>query len=450
MIINAECARRFSVVHGKPKCSTSFPGCKVFFGSHVGIAVGLRVRVGGGVDLARFGTIRWSDETFLFHDVEQASGTGIPDFQLPLEQARRSFAARCHDAHGIEEQIVATVIIRFEVDRLVRVHEGSGTSGLIRAHFRFVLGRVFVVLRESNLLRDPSSAGDFHGIDHALDFLGVDVDSLDAYGLRRARCVVQHVAFAEQIFGADGIENGSAVDGTHCAECHARGDVRFNKTGDDVDRRALRGDDEVHARCARHLGDADDHRFRVAAELPHHEVREFVDDDDDAGEEQAFVLLLFVVFRDVSHAHVREAMEAATHFRHGPAQCLESFFGLGDHRGEQVRNTVVRHELDALGIDEDEFQFVRRVLVEERRQEDVHRDGFTRSRGTRDEQVGHVVQGGNDSLARHVAPERERKRRLTVVESRTLEDFAEPNHRALAVGHFDAHEVFAGNRRLDA
>ena len=63
-------------------------------------------------------------------------------------------------------------------------------------------------------------------------------------------------------------------------EREAGRDVGLDDTGDHVDRRALRGDHEVDADRAGHLGDAAD-RVLDVARRDHHQVVELVDDDED-------------------------------------------------------------------------------------------------------------------------------------------------------------------------
>jgi len=66
------------------------------------------------------------------------------------------------------------------------------------------------------------------------------------------------------------------------AEADAGGDVGLDEAGDDVDRGALGGEDEMNADGAGHLGETGDGFLDVGA-VEHHEVGELVDDDDDEG-----------------------------------------------------------------------------------------------------------------------------------------------------------------------
>ena len=98
--------------------------------------------------------------------------------------------------------------------------------------------------------------------------------------LVRAVQLDEHVAAAEQVLGALLVEDGAAVDLLRDAERDARREVRLDHAGDDVDARALRREDHVHAGGARLLREARHGSFDFLA-LLHHQVGELVDDDDD-------------------------------------------------------------------------------------------------------------------------------------------------------------------------
>ncbi len=134
-----------------------------------------------------------------------------------------------------------------------------------------------------------------------------------AAGARRQK---EHVAAAQQRFGAVGVEDGARVDLGGQAEADARGNVGLDEAGDDVDAGPLRGEDEVNADGARHLREARDGLFDVGA-VEHHQVGELVDDDDDVGQ-RLFLLAVveerrhgafeeLVVLVDVAHAAARPA-----------------------------------------------------------------------------------------------------------------------------------------------
>ncbi len=64
---------------------------------------------------------------------------------------------------------------------------------------------------------------------------------------------------------------------------HARREIRLDEPGDDVHRGPLRGQHQVNADGARHLRQARDGFLHVGA-VHHHQVGEFVHDDDDVGQ----------------------------------------------------------------------------------------------------------------------------------------------------------------------
>ena len=94
---------------------------------------------------------------------------------------------------------------------------------------------------------------------------------------------VEHVAHAEELFGALFAEDGAAVDLRRDLEADPGGEVGLDRAGDDVHRRALRRHDQVDAGGARHLGEALDAGLDLLAR-DHHQVGHLVHDDDDVGQ----------------------------------------------------------------------------------------------------------------------------------------------------------------------
>ena len=115
------------------------------------------------------------------------------------------------------------------------------------------------------------------------------VDAADA----AAAGHVEHVALAEQLLGALLAEDGAAVDLARHLERDSGGEIGLDRAGDDVDRRALGGGDDVDAGGARHLRQALDRALDVLAG-DHHQVGHLVDDDDDVGQLFELHLLLLV------------------------------------------------------------------------------------------------------------------------------------------------------------
>ncbi len=94
--------------------------------------------------------------------------------------------------------------------------------------------------------------------DHAVDLLGGDEAALHAAGLALAERGVEHIAAADELFRAGGIENDAGFERGRDREGDSAGDVRLNQTRNDVHRRALRCNDQVHSGGAAHLRHAAD------------------------------------------------------------------------------------------------------------------------------------------------------------------------------------------------
>ena len=99
---------------------------------------------------------------------------------------------------------------------------------------------------------------------HVFDFAIGDERSVHAPDAP-ARHHVEHVALAEQLFGALLAQDGAAVDLRGDLEADARREIRLDRAGDDVDRRALRRGDQVDAGGARHLRQALHRAFDLLA-----------------------------------------------------------------------------------------------------------------------------------------------------------------------------------------
>ena len=128
--------------------------------------------------------------------------------------------------------------------------------------------------------------------DDLLD-LGVRDEGAVHAGDAAAAGHIEHVALAEQLLGALLAEDGAAVDLARHLERDAGREVRLDRAGDDVDRRALGRHDEMDAGRARHLRQALDRAFDILAG-DHHQVGHLVDDDDDIGQFLELHLLLLV------------------------------------------------------------------------------------------------------------------------------------------------------------
>ena len=189
--------------------------------------------------------------------VDDAARARVADIELALHQRHRRAAFRGHRASRAREQRVELAL------------GALATPGPLRAGA--LLEDLLHVSRRA--LRLPEAH-------HRFDLGVAHERALYARRLARIHGLVEHVATPEQLLSAARVEDDAAVDLGPDRERDARGDVGLDEAGDDVRRRALRGDDEMDADRPRQLGDAADELFDLAGR-DHHQVRELVDDDDD-------------------------------------------------------------------------------------------------------------------------------------------------------------------------
>ena len=113
---------------------------------------------------------------------------------------------------------------------------------------------------------------------HALHLFIGNERALAAGRLAGAVRMKQHIAAAEQLFGARCVENDAAVDRRADRKRAPRGDVRLDEPRDDIRARTLRCDDQMDARGTAELRDAADRIFDVLGR-DHHQVGKLIDDD---------------------------------------------------------------------------------------------------------------------------------------------------------------------------
>ncbi len=105
----------------------------------------------------------------------------------------------------------------------------------------------------------------------------------------------EHIALAEELFGAAFVKHNHRVGGGGNGESNPSWDVAFDKTGDNFDDWLLSSENEMNAGGAAHLGDADDRGFHLFTGL-HHNIGHLVNDDHDIRHFAAIVFLLMAVF----------------------------------------------------------------------------------------------------------------------------------------------------------
>ena len=154
-----------------------------------------------------------------------------------------------------------------------------------------------------------------------------------------------------------------------------------------------------------HLCQARQQPFHVAGGR-HHQVGQFVDHDDDVGQRSVGVLRRRrVVGGEVTHAGLAERAVAAGHFVADPGEDIDDFVDVGDHGHAQVRDALERHQLDHLGVDQDELHFVGRPGKHDSGDQRRETDGLARTGGAGNKDMRHLGQVGHPHVAGDILAE---------------------------------------------
>ena len=164
----------------------------------------------------------------------------------------------------------------------------------------------------------------------------------------------------------------------------------------------------MDSRGSSELRDSNDGVFDVTRR-DHHEVCELVDDDEQIRilAKNAFASRRnldralgdgTVVIVDVFEAERVQVVVAHVHLFDDPLQRLGRLLGVRDDGRDEVRDSLIRRELDALGVDENHANFGRCRFHEQRRDHRVDERRLTGTSRTRDEKVGHLGEVRDDEL----------------------------------------------------
>ena len=275
---------------------------------------------------------------------------------------------------------------------------------------------------------------------------------------------VEHVAHAQQGFGAHLVEDGAAVNLARHLEGDAGGDVGLDQPGDHVHARPLRGQDQVNAGGARLLRQAGDQLLDLLADH-HHQVGQFVDDHHHVGQTlQRLRILgreaervvdelaarlglvdLLVEACQVAHAHLAHQLVAALHLGHAPVQAVGGLLHVGDHGREQVRDALVDAHLEHLRVDHQQAYVLGLGLVEQAQDHGVDAHRLAGAGGARHHHVRHLGQIGHRRLADDVLAQTDGQQRLGIVVDLRAQYFRQADGLALGVGQFQRHVVLARN-----
>ena len=155
--------------------------------------------------------------------------------------------------------------------------------------------------------------------------------------------------------------------------------------------------------------------------------------------------LLFVVGRDLTHVKALEDLQATLHLGHGPLQSARGLLGFGNDRYIKMRQAVIARKLDALGVDHDQANVLGKGAHEQGRDDGVDHDRLTGTRGTGDQQVGHLGKVGDDRRTLGISTDGELERTALHIGKHV----AQVDVLALAIGDLDTHKRGAGDRGKD-
>ena len=196
----------------------------------------------------------------------------------------------------------------------------------------------------------------------------------------------------------------------------------------------------MHAAGAAHLGHPADGLLHFLGGHQH-QVGQLVDDHHHLGHGVHPLGLggLGVVGGQVPDPHLGEHPVTLHHLGHRPLQGAGRLLGVGDHRDEQMWDTVVDAQLHHLGVHHDEADLLGAGLIEQRDDEGVGAHRLTRAGGAGDEQMGQLGDVAHDALAPDVLAHGEGHLAGAVLELLGAEDGADVHWGDQLVGHLDAH-----------
>jgi hypothetical protein len=204
-----------------------------------------------------------------------------------------------------------------------------------------------------------------------------------------ARPAEEHIAAAEQVLGASGVEHDARV----CVRGDAEGDpcveVGLERRGDDIGAGALGGEHEVDAHRAR--GGREDHQIlleRLTLLLVHHADQQCVLVDQRHDRRQRLVGVTLVEQLHF-HAAVGDQILSPGHLTaHQFQQGVAGLVALDNHlAAAQVGHAVEEREVGALRVDDQQLQLARRVLGHQAEQQAAQEHRLARVSRPGDEQV---------------------------------------------------------------
>ena len=252
------------------------------------------------------------------------------------------------------------------------LQDRGGQTGTSERNFPCLVQHSFVklpafvlfilIVFQQNLGQRPAFLG-LPKLDQLVNFLVVDQRALHPAGLGRIRVQEQHVALTQQSLRTNRVQDHPRVDlGSH-GESYARRNVRLEKAGDHVYRRALSGQHQVNSCSPPQLGKPDQVLLDFES-AGHHQVGQFVNYQQ---QKRHGFFCLGVIAADVPHPALFHLFVTPEHFLHQALEGGVDLFHVDDYRHDQVRNAVEGGKFHPLGIDHQHTQLVRRLGQEQGR-----------------------------------------------------------------------------------
>ena len=166
----------------------------------------------------------------------------------------------------------------------------------------------------------------------------------------------------------------------------------------------------MHTRGTRHLRETDDGILHLARRR-HHQVGQLVDDNQDQRHRLQGVALgcCRVVGGQIAHIVFRKHLIPAQHFGHRPAERTGRLARIGDHRHQQMRDTVVNAEFHLLRVNQQHTHLLGGCAVKDTLDHGVGAHRFTGAGSTRDEQVRHLRKIRQHDVAGDILAQRHRQ-----------------------------------------
>ena len=143
----------------------------------------------------------------------------------------------------------------------------------------------------------------------------------------------------------------------------------------------------------------------------HHQVGQLVDDNDNLGHGgQCFMAAghLIVAFQ-IPDIVFRKGLVPAEHLTHCPVEGAGCLLRIGDHRHQQMGNTVVNTQFHHLGVDHQQLDLLIGGLIENAHDDRVDAHRLTRTGGTGNEHMGHLCQIRQHDVAGNIPSQRHRE-----------------------------------------